>query len=54
MAGSRISAPRFGGAASKELPYELDGEARAKTRTLEFGVEPAAVTVCVPPGEDES
>ena len=38
----------------EELPYELDGEARAETRTLEFGVEPAAVTVCVPPGEDES
>lgn len=36
------------------LPYELDGEARPETRTIEFGVEPAAITVCVPPREDES
>ena len=35
------------------LPYELDGEARPETRTLEFGVEPAAITVCVPPREDQ-
>ena len=35
------------------LPYELDGEDRAEIRTLEFGVEPAAITVCVPPREDD-
>jgi diacylglycerol kinase (ATP) len=34
------------------LPYELDGEVRPETRTLRFDVQPAAITVCVPPRED--
>ena len=34
------------------LPYELDGEARPETKHLEFHVEPAAVTVCTPDGEE--
>ena len=35
------------------LPYELDGEARAETKHLELHVEPAAVTVCTPDGEEK-
>jgi YegS/Rv2252/BmrU family lipid kinase len=35
------------------LPYELDGEARPETKHLEFHVEPAAVTVCTPDGEEK-
>lgn len=34
------------------LPYELDGEVRPETSILRFGVQPAAVTICVPPRED--
>ena len=32
------------------MPYELDGGARKATRRLRVGIEPRAVTVCVPPG----
>jgi diacylglycerol kinase (ATP) len=35
------------------LPYELDGEIRPETRSLRFRVQPAAITVCVPPREDQ-
>jgi diacylglycerol kinase (ATP) len=35
------------------LPYELDGEARPKTKHLEFHVEPAAVCVSTPDGEEK-
>jgi YegS/Rv2252/BmrU family lipid kinase len=31
-----------------KLPYELDGGDRKKTKHLTFGVEPSAITVCVP------
>lgn len=33
----------------REMPYELDGGDRPATRSLKIDVEPAAVTVCVPP-----
>lgn len=33
----------------REMPYELDGGDRRATRSLKIDVEPAAVTVCVPP-----
>jgi diacylglycerol kinase (ATP) len=32
------------------LPYQLDGGARPPTRRVEIAVEPAAVTICRPPG----
>jgi diacylglycerol kinase (ATP) len=35
----------------RELPYELDGGARASTKKLRVRVAPRAVTVCVPPGD---
>jgi len=31
-----------------KLPYELDGGDRAKTKHLDFSVEPGGLTVCVP------
>ena len=34
-----------------KLPYELDGGDRKKTKHLTFGVEPSAITVCVPEEE---
>jgi YegS/Rv2252/BmrU family lipid kinase len=33
----------------REMPYELDGGDRPATRSLKVDVEPAALTVCVPP-----
>jgi diacylglycerol kinase family enzyme len=38
---------------AKKLPYELDGGDRPKVKRLRFRVKPAAITVCVPNGEDE-
>jgi YegS/Rv2252/BmrU family lipid kinase len=35
------------------LPYEVDGEDRPETTHLEFHVEPAAVSVCTPEGEEK-
>jgi diacylglycerol kinase (ATP) len=35
------------------LPYELDGEARPETKHLDFRVQPAALRVCAPDGEEE-
>jgi YegS/Rv2252/BmrU family lipid kinase len=32
----------------RKIPYELDGGARKKVRTLEVEVDPAAVEICVP------
>lgn len=34
---------------SRKVVYELDGGDRAKTKSLKVKVEPAAVTLCVPP-----
>ncbi len=35
-----------------KTPYELDGGDRPKTKRLKFRVKPAAISVCVPEGED--
>jgi diacylglycerol kinase (ATP) len=37
---------------AESIPYELDGGDRKKTRRLRVKVRPAAVTVCVPGGEN--
>jgi diacylglycerol kinase (ATP) len=34
---------------ARKLPYQLDGGARRASRTLRIEVDPASVTVCVPP-----
>ncbi len=35
----------------RTMPYELDGGDRTAARKLAIDVEPAAITVCVPPGQ---
>jgi diacylglycerol kinase family enzyme len=38
---------------NRKAPYELDGGARKKSRTLRIKVHPASVRICVPVGDQD-